>query len=146
MYGEKCYQLHAAQRKLLPPLNNLENRSFRNRENLFYKKTADSVLLSLFMRTNGKCNKSHAPSALFCFTSGPNIPEGPEYEKISTVKNGDVRCKGRSFTKLQAAIRQLLRPPGFVVTYLTFKANSNVVLQLIFIKQTHHHHSFYFIL
>ena len=31
------------------------------REKLHYKKTADSVLLSLFMRTNGKCNNSHAP-------------------------------------------------------------------------------------
>ena len=36
--------------------------SFRNIENLQNKKTADSVLLSLFMRTNGKCNNSHAPS------------------------------------------------------------------------------------
>ena len=33
-----------------------------NTENLQYKKTADSVLLSLFMRTNGMCNNSHAPS------------------------------------------------------------------------------------
>ena len=39
-----------------------KNRSFRNRENLKYKKTTDSVLLSLFMRTNEKCNNSHAPS------------------------------------------------------------------------------------
>ena len=30
-------------------------------ESLQYKKTADSVLLSLFMRTNGKCNIFHAP-------------------------------------------------------------------------------------
>ena len=57
------YQLHVAQRQLLRPLNNLENRSFRDRENLqYYKKTADSVLLSLFMRTTGKCNNSYAPS------------------------------------------------------------------------------------
>ena len=28
---------------------------------LQYKKTANSVVLSLFMRTNGKCNNSHAP-------------------------------------------------------------------------------------
>ena len=42
--------------------NNLEkNRSFRNRENLQYKETAYSVLLSLFMRTNGWCNNFHAP-------------------------------------------------------------------------------------
>ena len=38
-----------------------KNGSFRNRENLKYKKTADSVLLSLFMKTNGKCYNSHAP-------------------------------------------------------------------------------------
>ena len=30
------------------------NGSFRNREKLQYYKTADSVLLSLFLRTNGK--------------------------------------------------------------------------------------------
>ena len=33
-----------------------KNGSVRNRENLQYKKMADSVLLSLFMRTNGNCN------------------------------------------------------------------------------------------
>ena len=38
-----------------------KNGSFRNTENLQYKKTADSVLLSMFMRPNGKCNNSHAP-------------------------------------------------------------------------------------
>ena len=35
-------------------LNNPENGSFKNRENLQYKKTADLVLLSVFMSTNGK--------------------------------------------------------------------------------------------
>ena len=60
MYGEKFYQLHAAQRQLLRLLNNLENGSFRNRVSLQYKKTIDSVILSLFMRSNGKCNNSHA--------------------------------------------------------------------------------------
>ena len=34
------------QQQPLRPLNNLENESFRNRENLQYKKIADSVLLS----------------------------------------------------------------------------------------------------
>ena len=29
-----------------------------------------------------------------CFLSGPDIPEGPQYEKISTL----YRCTGRSFT------------------------------------------------
>ena len=43
-------------------LINLENGSFRNRENLQYKKTADSVLLSLFMRTNRlRAKKGPAP-------------------------------------------------------------------------------------
>ena len=42
-------------------INYLVNGSFRNKENLQYKKTTDSVLLSLFMRTNGKCNNSHVP-------------------------------------------------------------------------------------
>ena len=47
-----------------PGLNNKEKlilpklRSY-NRMNL--EKTADTVLLSMFMRTNGKCNDSHAP-------------------------------------------------------------------------------------
>ena len=36
----------------------LKKGAFRNRENLQYKKRADSVLLSLFMRTYGKCNNS----------------------------------------------------------------------------------------
>ena len=63
-----------------------KNGSFRNRENLHYKKTADSVLLSLFMSINGKCNSSYAPSkAIFCFPSEPSIHEGTEYEIISTV-------------------------------------------------------------
>ena len=39
-----------------------KNWLFRYRENLQYKKTADSVWLGLFMRTNGKCNNSQAPS------------------------------------------------------------------------------------
>ena len=43
-------------------LNILENRSFRNTENLQFKKTEDSVLLNLFMRTNGKCNNFNASS------------------------------------------------------------------------------------
>ena len=51
MHGEKFYQLHAAQRQLLRPLNNMENGSLRNSEILQYK-TADSVLLSLYMEAN----------------------------------------------------------------------------------------------
>ena len=42
------------------PNNLKKNGSFVYRENLQYKKTADSVLLSLFMRTNVKCNNHHA--------------------------------------------------------------------------------------
>ena len=59
------------------PLNNLEDGSFRNRENLQNLKTADSGLLYVF---NGKCNTDHAQS-VFCFPSEPNIPEGPEYKQ-----------------------------------------------------------------
>ena len=82
MHGEKFYQLHTEQRQLLRPLNNLEKGSFRNRENLQYKKTADSVLSSLFMRTNGKCNNSQVPYY------HQNI------KKTLTL----YRCTGRSFT------------------------------------------------
>ena len=44
--------------------------------------------------------------AVFCFPPEPNIPEGPEYEKISTL----YRCTGRSFTKSTQKLRQPLRP------------------------------------
>ena len=74
-----CYKLHQIRLKLHKELNLTyvggrrvmggtylkiiwKNGSFRNRENLLYKKTADSVLLSLFMRTNREGNNSHAPS------------------------------------------------------------------------------------
>ena len=36
-----------------------KNGSFKNRENLKYKKTAVLALLSLFIRTNGKCSNFH---------------------------------------------------------------------------------------
>ena len=56
--------LHQIKVKILPKncfniRNNLENGSFRIRENLLYKKTADMVLMSLFMRIYGKCNSSY---------------------------------------------------------------------------------------
>ena len=55
MHREKVLSTpYKKQRQLLWPLNNLEKGSFRNRENLQYKKTAASILLRLFMRTNGK--------------------------------------------------------------------------------------------
>ena len=57
-------------------------------ENPQNKKTADSVLLSLFMRTNGKCNNFHAPrtgpSGILLSIRAQLIPGGPGYEKIST--------------------------------------------------------------
>ena len=43
--------------------NSLEKTDPSEIENLQYKKTADSVILSLFVRTNGKCNNSHAPAS-----------------------------------------------------------------------------------
>ena len=51
------------QRQLLRPLNNLENGSFRHRENLQYKKTAELLgSIESVHENNGKCNDSHAPS------------------------------------------------------------------------------------
>ena len=41
--------------------NNLEKQILHKRENLQFMKTADSILLSLFLRTERKGNKSHAP-------------------------------------------------------------------------------------
>ena len=43
-------------------------------------KKADSALLSLVMRTNGKCNNSHAHSGIL-LSFRPNIHKGPEYKK-----------------------------------------------------------------
>ena len=45
MYREKFYQFHVAQRQLFQPLNNLENGSFRKRENLQYKKVYSRELI-----------------------------------------------------------------------------------------------------
>ena len=67
--------------------NNQKNRSFRNRENLQYcsgekwKVQQFSSPLSLAL-------------GVFYFPSEPNIPEGPEYEKISTL----YLCTGGRFT------------------------------------------------
>ena len=44
------------------------------------------------MRTNGKCNNSHAPSTDLSGTllkSEPNIPEGPQYEKNQQYVRGE---------------------------------------------------------
>ena len=53
------------------------------------------------MRTNGKCNNSHALStglSAFLLSVELNIPEGQEYEKILTL----YECTGRSFAKMTA--------------------------------------------
>ena len=58
-------------------------------ERTYTIKRADSVLLSLFMRTNGKCNNSHDPWHRLKRYSAfhQNIPEGPEYENhINTIQ------------------------------------------------------------
>ena len=74
-----------------------KNGYFRYRENLQNKKTADSVLLSLFIKINGKCNNSHAPSTGL---SGIPLSVQTQYSwrtriwKIPTL----YRCTGRSFT------------------------------------------------
>ena len=69
-------------------INFLENGSYRNRENLQYKETSDSVLLSLFMRTNGKCSNSHAPSTgvngYSALRQGPIFRKDQNMKKIST--------------------------------------------------------------
>ena len=62
------------------------------------------------MRTNGKCNNSHAPLALaqaiFCFPSEPNIPEEPQNMKnINTIV-----MYWEKIYKHHAPQRQLLRP------------------------------------
>ena len=78
-----------------------KNGSFRNTENLQYKITAHSVLLSLFMETNRKCNNSqaHQHQVAFCLLSEPNIPERPEYEKnINTIS-----MYGEKFYQLHSA-------------------------------------------
>ena len=109
MYREPFYQLHAAQRQLLLPLNNLENGSFRNTENLQDKKIAGSILLSLFMRTDRKCN-NFTPSSTclsgILFSVKQNIPEGPKYENnIDTIS-----MNREKFYQLHEAQRQLLQP------------------------------------
>ena len=45
------------------PQNNLENRAFRNRENLQHYKTADLASLCHFMRINGHC-RALTPSCI----------------------------------------------------------------------------------
>ena len=81
--------------------NNLEKHPSEIEGNYNIKRTADSVLLSLFMRNNQKCNNFHAPD---CFLSEPNIPEGPEYENISTL----YQCTERSLTNCFQDHRPLL--------------------------------------
>ena len=58
-----------------------KNGSPRNRENLQYKKTPVSVLLSLFMRTNKKSNNP---------TPSPTAHNGNLFEKSKEVTNSDV--------------------------------------------------------
>ena len=65
------------QRQPLRPLNDLTEiaRTYN------IKKTTDSALLSLFMRTNGKYSSSFAPSSGLrgiLLSSEPIVPEGPE--------------------------------------------------------------------
>ena len=87
----------------------LKNGSLRNRVNLHYKKTADSILLSLFMRTNGKCNNSHDPyywlKPYSAFRQNSIFLKDQNMKKISTL----YRCKGRTFTNSTQKQRQQLR-------------------------------------
>ena len=57
-----------------------------NRENLQSKSTEDSVVLSLYITTNGKSNNYHAPLStslrvILHSLKTANKPEGPKYEK-----------------------------------------------------------------
>ena len=57
--------------------------SFRNRVNLQYKKTADLVLLRLFIKTNKESATIITPPStdLSSIPLETNIPEGPIHEK-----------------------------------------------------------------
>ena len=65
-YDQEMSQSHTADQTIAPRGRNTsiiwENGSYRNRENLQYSETADSVLFSLLMRTNGKNTSSHVSS------------------------------------------------------------------------------------
>ena len=89
----------------------LKKRSFRNRENLPYKTTADSVL---YMSTKRKCNNS-SPSTCqrgILLPSEPNIPEGPKYEKnINTIKPGLLIEDGESIRPfVKKCLFAMMRP------------------------------------
>ena len=79
-------------------LNNLENGSIRNRENLQYYKLADSVSMRLLMRSDGKCSNVHAPSHRLklysTFRQNPIFLKNQDMKKLSTL----YRCTGRSLT------------------------------------------------
>ena len=72
--------------------------SFRNRENLQYKTNSRFGFIESVHENYWKVQQFSRPlapaEAVFCFPSEPSIPEGPEYEKISTL----YRCAERSFT------------------------------------------------
>ena len=115
------------------------NGSLRNIESpvsLQYKKTTDSVLLSLFMRTNGKCNNTHAPSTGL---SGILFSVRNQYscEKKSTL----YRFMGRSFTNSTQKQRQLLRPLNNLGKRILWEKRKPtiLVLRLGFIESVHEH-------
>ena len=86
-----------------------KNGSFRIRENLQYKKAADLVLFSLFMRTNGKSTKSYAPST--GFSSTLLFVRTQYFWRTSIWKNiNTISMYGEKIYQLYAAQRQLLRP------------------------------------
>ena len=63
------------------------------------KKTADSVLLSLFMRPNGKCNNSHAPSISL---SGILLSVRTQYSQRTRIKKNinTISMHGEKFYQL----------------------------------------------
>ena len=68
--------------------NNLENGSFRNRENLQFKKISDSALFSLFMRTIGNGNLRNG-----------NLQFSPPHSLAPAYKRYSAFCQNPIFLK-----------------------------------------------
>ena len=87
------------------------NGSFRNKENLQYKKTADSVLLSLFMRTNGKCNNSHAPYGWLRCTLLSVRTQYSRRTRIILTNINRCMCFESNWKMVWVLIRRILKKP-----------------------------------
>ena len=124
VYRFYCMALfHSQTRSHMVSSNNRKNRSFRNRENLQYKKTADSVKLSLFMRTNRKYNDSHTPKHRLkrysAFRQNPMFLKDHNTKKISTLS-----MHGKKFYQLypaqQKSMKSVQNCTGFIMKPVQF--------------------------